>query len=210
MIISINGMDNSGKTTQSNILVTNFPTLFVKKFHINETNSFDRSKYNFDWWFAKDNKEEFVNAIYSCLAERISLAKQISEENNIVIMEKGLDFYDTRIVATLISKGCLFEEALEIQRKIRVDYPLEDVEELKIYLKSGNYRRDDKIRSDKEVLYNQYLLINQLLLERSNIDYRYVESDSIDNVTNQILGIVTEGMKYGNDKQKVRKFTRRV
>ena len=201
VIISINGMDNSGKTTQSKILTSEFPEIFVRRLHINEMSSFDKEKCNFDWWFSSSNAEEFVNTIYKCLEERIKIAKELNRDNNVIILEKGLDFYDVRVLATLVSKGYTLEQAARVRKQIRQKYDLEDVEEIKIYLKPGNYEREEFMLSTQKVFYNQYLSINYLLLKVANYDYKYIETDTIDNVTKRILEIVMKGFIEKHAKQ---------
>lgn len=201
VIISINGMDNSGKTTQSNILTNKYPDIFIKKLHISDMESFDNEKFNFSWWFSRTNAEEFVNSIYRCLEERIAIAKQLNRDDAVVILEKGLDFYDTRIIATLVAKGYPLDYATYLQQEIRKKYKLEDVEDIKIYLKPGNYINHTNIEPSEEVLYNQYLSMNRLLLELSNIDYKYIETDSIENVTKNILEVIKEGYEKNHVKQ---------
>ena len=91
MIVSLNGMDNAGKTTQTKILTTEHADTFIKKYHINDTSSFDREKFNSKWWFARGNGEEFTDSIFNCLYERNQLALDNNVDDKIIILEKGVD-----------------------------------------------------------------------------------------------------------------------
>lgn len=61
-------------------------------------------KTDFDWWFNKSTPIEFIETIYSCLQERIELAKKLDNQDEVIILEKGIDFYEARITATLLAK----------------------------------------------------------------------------------------------------------
>ena len=185
MIISINGMDNCGKTTQTRRLIELYPDLFIRKIHIADTTSFDKAGYDYDWWFRTSTPEEFTHALYSSLAERIAIARSIDSSDKIVIMEKGLEFYDARILSTLLAKGLSLEEAALVQKGIRDQYDLEDVEKLKLYLKPGSYRRKSDL--DDDPLYQSYLYNNQRILEFMDPDYVFIEPGPVDVVTNNIL-----------------------
>ena len=137
--------------------------------------------------------EEFVNTIYQCLEERNKIAKELSTDNNVIILEKGLDFYDVRVVATLIIKGYTLEQAIKTKEQIRQNYDLEDVEDVKIYLKAGNYNSKSNFESKQDAMYRRYLSINSLLLQIAEIDYKYIEPGDVEYVTNCILQLVKEG-----------------
>ena len=185
MIISISGMDNSGKTTQAKRLIELYPDVFVRKIHIADTPSFDKPRYDYNWWFKQSTPEEFVHAIYRSLEERIEMAKALDEENKIVIIEKGLDFYDARILSTLISKGLSLESAILLQRDIRFQYRLEDIEEIKFYLNPGPFKRKSDLDDNPE--YQMYLRNNKRILDLINPDYIEIDPDEIDVVTSCIV-----------------------
>jgi hypothetical protein len=190
MIISINGMDNSGKTTQVNRLLDLYPELFIKKLHLSDSPSYNKEKFDYNWWFKESSPQEFTETMYKCLEERIKIAKELDSEGKIVIIEKGLDFYDARITSTLLSKGLNIYEAIILQMSIRRKYDLEDIEDVKIYLKPLPFRRISSIDDLPE--YRTYLKNNEELLNYMNIDYDYVDFDNIDTVTNNIMNIINE------------------
>jgi len=65
MIVSLNGLDNAGKTTQTKQLNTKYPNYYMKALHIKDMPSFNKERYTYDWWFDPNNGEEFVNVIYN-------------------------------------------------------------------------------------------------------------------------------------------------
>lgn len=201
MIISLNGMDNSGKSTQA-LLLLKKDEKYIKKLHIKDTPSFDLEKFNFDWWFSSSNALEFTTSIYKCIKERNQMALNISKDDNIVIYDKGNDFYDMRIIATLIMKGMSYKKAKTLQQMVKEQMQIESIEDLKIYLKPGDYEKKESFESTKQILYNAYLQINEILLNNANIDYLYIEPGTVEEVTENIEKKV-EVMKNG--KQKVHK-----
>lgn len=208
MVISISGMDNSGKTTQAKRLLEEYPELFVRKIHINDTNSFDKEKLNYEWWFNKSTPTEFTKTIYKCLEERIEYAKNIDDLEKVIIMEKGLDFYDARITATLLAKGLNIYDAILLQTKIRKEFNLEDIENIKFYLNPGNYKRKSDLFDIDQ--YKGYLLNNFNLLKMMNVKYEYINSGSIDEVTNEIICKIIKAREDLFEKAMVPKLSRRV
>ena len=200
MIVSLNGMDNSGKSTQAKKLMEKgYP--YVRVLHINNTISFNKDKFNFDWWFSPNNAIEFVISLYSCIQERNNIAKELSTNDNIIIYDKVNDFYDTRIISTLMMKGLSYEKAKYLQQQTKLKMNIEDVEDLKIFLNPGVYHKKESFSAEKNEFYNKYLNINKVILEHSNINYCYIETNSIDKVT---IRIEEEIRKFKNEKQKIR------
>lgn len=191
MIVSINGMDNSGKTTQIKELMRLYPNYYTKTLHIKNTKSFNQEKYDFDWWFNPNIKEDFVKVIFESLSERNEIAKSLDQEDKVILYDKGNDFYETRILATLIIKGETLESALEILQKIKSQYDLENIEQLKLFLLPGNYPKKENFDSERKILYNAYLELNKLLIGYKNIDYLYILPNKLNIVTNQINEIIT-------------------
>ena len=147
MIVSINGMDNSGKTTQIKELMKLYPDYYIKTLHIKNTKSFNQEKYDFDWWFNPNIKEDFVKVILESLSERNEIAKSLDHDDKVILFDKGNDFYETRILATLILKGETLESSLEMLQKIKSQYDLENIEQLKLFLLPGNYPKKENFNS---------------------------------------------------------------
>lgn len=196
MIVSLNGMDNSGKTTQIKSLMKQYPDYYRQTLHIKNTNAFNQGNYDFDWWFNPYNSTEFVKVLLEALQERNEIAKSIDTENIITLYDKGNDFYESRILATLILKGESLVSAKEILAYFKEQYPVEDVEKLKIFLLPGDYTKKEDFGSDKRILYNVYLELNKLLLQYQNINYIYIKPNEVKIVTDQIHNIIFKESEF--------------
>ena len=186
MIVSISGMDNAGKTTQCNMLRSKYPEVFSEPMHIKDSPSFDETKHDETWWFRSDNAEEFTEVIYKCLLERIELAEKV--KSKIVLLDKGADFYDSRIIATLIMKGLKYNEAKKYSFDIKMKYFTSCREDLKLYLESGTYKRKElNLTSFEDLRYNTYLELNKLILARANTRYINIPTGDIEVVNDSIL-----------------------
>ena len=190
MIVSINGMDNSGKTTQIKELMKLYPDYYIKTLHIKNTKSFNQEKYDFDWWFNPNIKEDFVKVILESLSERNEIAKSLYQDDKVILYDKGNDFYEARILATLILKGETLESSLEMLQKIKSQYDLENIEQLKLFLLPGKYPKKENFNSQRQIIYNAYLELNKLLLGYKNINYQYILPNELNIVTNQIDEII--------------------
>lgn len=190
MIVSINGMDNSGKTTQIKELMRLYPDYYIKTLHIKNTKSFNQEKYDFDWWFNPNIKEDFVKVILESLSERNEIAKSLDYDDKVILYDKGNDFYEARILATLILKGETLESSLEMLQKIKSQYDLENIEQLKLFLLPGKYPKKENFNSERKIIYNAYLELNKLLLGYKNTNYQYILPNELNIVTNQIDEII--------------------
>ena len=135
LIVSISGLDNVGKSTQAKLLNEQYPDLCSKPLHINQTASFPKMKGKDlnDWWFNPNNANNFTNTMYKALKERYDMAKQSSQ--NIVIFDKGMDFYDTRIKATLLTMGIKEDEITNMISKAKMKNGLvNSLEDLKLVI----------------------------------------------------------------------------
>lgn len=189
MIISISGMDNAGKTTQCQILKAMYPNVFKSILHIKDMPSFDVKNFDSDWWFKEDNALEFTHTLFKCLKERIDYAKE--EKDKIILFDKGTDFYDARIMATLIIKGMTYKKAESFTKEIKKEYLNEDYEDLKLFLESGRYKRSNIDLSSQEGLrYNAYIELNKLILKQMTLDYIHIPANDTYTVTNTILGCI--------------------
>lgn len=193
MIVSISGMDNAGKTTQCQNLLKNYPERFSKILHLHDSPSFDQEKYNENWWFKTSNKEEFTEVIYRCLKERILLAY---DDKKISLFDKSTNFYDYRIIATLIAKGMKYQDALNLQQQIKKSYIKDDHEDIKFYLESGPYRRNEPNFNDlKDIRYNLYQELNRVLLKKD--DYVIIQPNDKEFMTQNIMSYIDYSLKEG-------------
>ncbi|MDO5557849.1 MAG: hypothetical protein Q4G05_06415 [Clostridia bacterium] len=166
-IISISGMDNVGKTTQANMLNDLYPNIFSPPIHINQMEEFPKLKGKelSKWWFNKENAQEFVNTIYKCCVQRYEMSLKMKQP--IIVFDKGLNFYDIRVKATLITMGFKEEEIIEMintSRKVnQVEY---SKEKLRIIITAENrdFMKEKGINDDKQ--YERYIIKNIELLNK--------------------------------------------
>lgn len=167
LFVSINGMDNVGKSTQEKLISENYDELFSSPLHINQTDAFPKltgaelSK----WWFDKQNALEFVNTMYKAIKQRYEMGKMSNQ--SIILLDKGIDFYDTRIKATLLTNGFSDEEVYKIITKAKRDNNLvNSFEDLKICIipdDSGVDHIKEK-NAENDELYRKYIAKNIELL----------------------------------------------
>ena len=181
IIVSISGMDNVGKTTQAKMLNEKYGNLFSKPLHINQTKAFPKlndmelSK----WWFNKDNAENFVDTIYHACAERYIMA--LKNESPIVILDKGIDFYDTRVKATLLTEGFSPDKIATMIKNAKAKYKIfNSIEDLKIIITAKNRDHVKDRRKDDDEYYEKYITynietLNKALDEDKNGEFRKVE-----------------------------------
>ena len=173
-IISISGMDNLGKSTQARMLAEKYPEVFSNPLHINQSPSFPvlKGKELSRWWFDPNNTTNFVRTMYAALAERRQRAMEM--DSPIVVMDKGIDFYDERIKATLITLGVPEHEIVELITTTKRDLGLNNsYEDLKIAIvppQNGqrSFLREEEVEEHKEQsdVYSRYMARNIQLMNR--------------------------------------------
>ena len=202
IIISISGMDNVGKSTQAKKLHDEYNDLISSPLHINQTDAFPKLKGK-DlslWWFNKQNAENFVDTIYKALSQRYQMAQASNEP--IIIMDKGIDFYDTRVKATLITEGYSQEQILEMMTKAKSKYRIfNSLEDLKIIITAHN-RDHIKEKTADDENYAKYINYNiEILNEKLNQDkyreFRQVEfiENGLEEMHKQIVSSIANTIK---------------
>lgn len=172
MVISISGMDGYGKTTQCKILEQRMPQIFSKPLHIKDCVCFTRKdpKEINEWWFNADNKEDFVDTMLHALAERRNAALYYSKKTGMVaVLDKGLEFYLTRIKATLLAYGTDPKEIEELLKKGLNKYKLDSsYEDIQFVISPQNgfqpKKRAHEQFAETEEIYSKYSTINTKLL----------------------------------------------
>ena len=202
MIVSISGMDGLGKSTQADILSKRMPQFFTKPLHINQSPSFPKLEKNelAKWWFNPENKEEFVDTIFACVSERFEEAKKLSESGINVVLDKGYDFYLTRVKATLLSYGTSTQETERLILNAIEKYQLNTKQEnLKlIIIPPKDYKgikRAEEQFTETEIIYDKYNKLNvEILNKKINdantfvpVEYIYGEPEKM---TQSILKLI--------------------
>lgn len=203
-IISINGNDGSGKTTQISILKKNsskntffppdiaeygvFPNLSEKEF--------------FEWWFFNSTIEEFCTAIYNGIQYRNEdIARQCKP---ISFLDKGIDTFDSRILANFLCRG--MDETYTIQKMnaIKEKIGIQDNESIKIFLLS-NSDIDERLRISKnrkgtlfgQTYYDKYQKKLNEIIEKQIQKGTYTivnASGSIEDVNNKIIYAIKQDL----------------
>lgn len=172
LIVSISGMDNLGKSTQAGILNEIWPEMFSKPMHINQTEAFPKLKGKelSLWWFDPNNYKEFADTMYHSIAQRYE--KALKSDAPIVVLDKGIDFYDTRIKATLLTLGVPQNEVLSIVKEAKNKYLLwNSCEDLKLIIvpskdsQRTNLRKEEAVAETEDV-HGKYLQMNIGLLNK--------------------------------------------
>ncbi len=180
LIVSVSGMDNVGKSTQAKKMNEIYGDIFSQPLHINQTDAFPKLKGQelSKWWFSKENAENFVDTIYKSIAERYQMAQESLEP--IVVLDKGIDFYDTRVKATLLTEGFSQEQiATMISNAKRKYKAFNSMEDLKIIITAKN-RNHIKERTGDDEDYVKYIgynieILNRVLDEDKHNEFRQVE-----------------------------------
>ena len=204
MIISFNGLDGSGKSTQieniykkyysNGVLINSFS--FPKKVNSNCEKSFH------EWWFKESSVDEFCTTMYSGIKQRI---ENINDNEVVYLIDKGISNFDARIYATLRIKGLNREESLSAIKKYKIKYGIFDIEEIKILIindkKNNNKEHDSNYNSGQIDLYKKYRKYQEeFIAELENHNYYtfvYRMDGSIDSLSKNIYDDIENfGVKY--------------
>lgn len=169
IFVSINGMDNVGKSTQAKLISKNYEELFSSPLHINQTEAFPKKSGAelSKWWFDKDNALEFVNTMYKAIKQRYEMGER--SEKSIILLDKGIDFYDTRIKATLLTNGFSDANVYKMITKAKRDNGLvNSFEDLKIFITpdEGVVDHIKEKNAENDELYRKYMTKNIELLNK--------------------------------------------
>ena len=128
-VISFNGVDGSGKTTQIDLLLKRYDNYVGL---VNSQNAFsDKRISDFNWWFIDSVPKEFLEVLYSCIRQRNELIEQCAK--SIVLLDKGIRNFDARAVATLMVKGIEENEAMQMVDDIKHKKNIENKETMSLF-----------------------------------------------------------------------------
>lgn len=191
MIISLNGLDDCGKTTQIKNITKKYGDTWFAYSTIKLSREIEcLSPYCFhEWWFNTSKCEEFCDEIYS------SIKAGFSNLRNDAILDKGIATFDARVWATLVIKGLSKKDAYELLQKKKKQHGIQILEQERILLVKNeryNYKRNNSDYSPDEVaLYQRYQILQKTFLEwLYNIGYfthKISTSCSIDETTRAII-----------------------
>ena len=204
-VVSINGMDGSGKTTQVDLLRKTakdldpyFPESLAKYY---------KQPAEFEWWFKKSSPEEFCDNIYGAISLRNGDINNSGA--SVAVLDKGIDTIDARVTANFLCRGMKEDEISNIIQEFKSKYSIKsDEESIKIFLVSKNFTDRVKQRNtdsdSQDIEKNKYYLNYQNtlsdILKKQVEEKKYIAIDgdrSIDDVNQDILRLIKD---KGNDK----------
>ena len=150
MIISLNGLDDCGKTTQIKNITKKYGDTWFAYSTIKLSREIEcLSPCCFhEWWFNTSKCEEFCDEIYS------SIKAGFSNLRNDAILDKGIATFDARVWATLVIKGLSKKDAYELLQKKKKQHGIQILEQERILLVKNeryNYKRNNSDYSPDEV-----------------------------------------------------------
>lgn len=181
VVISLNGVDGSGKTTQVELLYRQNPNLIkciggLENFPPYMTGV----AKDFNWWFLESTPVEFCDVIYESMYYR-NLAI-VDCEKPIVLIDKGLRNFEARILSTLLIKGLSVEESKMLMTQTKAKFGVRDYDNISFFLspaeksaermKISSTRAFGGLSRDKSKIYKCYqqyqneIINNQLSLDR--------------------------------------------
>lgn len=177
-IISFNGPDKSGKTTQLERLIkTN------NQYHIvREVASFEpfpnlTGMELFKWWFYESSAEQFCEKFLMALSKLVNYLESNFENDEILLMDKGLLTYKARVKATLLVKGLTSEQSDQLIMNYMPTIEDDSREKIKLFFSTSKVLEErtiislDRIKSnfwgdEKDFeIYKQYQIYQNNILE---------------------------------------------
>lgn len=151
VIVSINGGNGVGKTTQVKLLSEKYKFIYGAPVI---SNYYDRDT-SYNWWFEDSTQNEFCNTIYKAYSKRAKELKHINSP--IIILDKGIVNTDARVVSTLMVKGMTYEEAKNMVNQYKIKYNVnENGENLALIIKNTDTPEDSikltQVRKAEEFL----------------------------------------------------------
>lgn len=203
-IVSINGSDGSGKTTQIDLLKQNSNKSTFFPPDIAEYGVFPElpEKQAFEWWFYNSTIDEFCTAVYSGIQYR---SEEIEKQDKpIVFIDKGLDTFDSRILANFLCRGMEEQYIMQRMQRIKKKIGICDNEDMKIFLLT-NPEIDNRLKIAKsrkgtafgQTYYDRYQRTLNEIIEKQINDgiYKVVDaSGSIEIVNNKIIDAIKQGI----------------
>lgn len=206
--ISFNGVDGSGKTTQLEMLQKNNQDIIECFGGLEQYLPYKEIAgiESFEWWFYRSSPQEFCNIMYSSIKQREEDIKM--SQKPIILMDKGIDNFDARIIATLQVKGIPKEEAYILVQMYKEKYHINDIEELKLFfsiaktaeerIEITNSRVTNNMSYDKSQIYQEYQYLQNETIENqiSNNTYTIFEaSGTIEEVNKRLVRLISKAMK---------------
>lgn len=203
-IVSINGSDGSGKTTQIDLLKQNSNKHTFFPPDIAQYGVFPKlpERQAFEWWFYNSTIEEFCTAVYRGIQYRNEEIEK--QDKPIAFIDKGLDTFDARILANFLCRGMEEPYIIQKMQTIKKEIGIRDNEDMKIFLLT-NPNIDSRLKIAKsrkgtsfgQTYYDRYQRKLNEIIEKQ-IDYGIYKvvdaSGSIEEVNNNIIDVISKGI----------------
>lgn len=207
LILSFNGIDGSGKTTQLDLLSKENPDIVETISGGGEYYPFSSPpKKDFNWWFNSSSPEEFLNVVYQTLYTRNLDIKK--SKKPIIIIDKGIKNFDARAIATLMCKGIIKSEAKRMVEQAKLKFNvayLEDKElffniapSIKLRKEITEQRKFNGLILDKAKIYSEYQKYqNEIIQEQiNNGEYEVFDAKgSIEEVHQRLNAFIFDELK---------------
>ena len=197
IIISLNGIDGSGKSTQAELLKNKNPNLIDVFGSLENYIPFNQDKRDFDWWFLNSSPQEFLHIIYKSISERNEKIKLSNKP--IIIIDKGIINFDIRVISTLLTKSLNEEKSKELIQSKKEELNIKDIEDFKIFFINSSPNQKNQNLKFHEI-YENYQIYQKKLLEKylSNTyknDIIFNSKGYIDEVSNNLNNLIFNLLK---------------
>lgn len=130
MIVSLNGLDACGKTTQIRNIARKYGNMITPYTSVKLSAEIEKMSPELfhDWWFNSSKCEEFCDEIYSSIQRAFSNLRSDS------LLDKGIATFDARVWATLVMKGLSKKNAYEMLQQKKQQYGIRLLEDERILL----------------------------------------------------------------------------
>lgn len=193
MVISFNGPNNCGKTTQINKFKNDLDSKTIRFFgDISKYEPFPQldSEHLYKWWFTESSPEDFCDTIYKCLHLR-NLDIELAAKSSLVLVDKGISNFDARVLSTLLVRGLTREASESLINNYKRKYNVRDIEDIKILFSLGNTinesfdisikRKYDTSCHTTQSLYYIYEKKQHIILQQQSISGIYTIIDASKN-----------------------------
>ena len=164
----------------------------------------------FEWWFYNSTIEEFCTAVYKGIHYRNEEIEK--QDKPIAFIDKGLDTFDSRILANFLCRGMEEPYIMQKMQIIKKEIGICDNEDMKIFLLT-NPNIDSRLKIAKsrkgtsfgQTYYDRYQKTLNEVIEKqiNNGIYKIVDaSGSIEEVNNKIIDVISKGI---SDKKRLSK-----
>lgn len=215
-IISLNGLDNCGKTTQARKIKEHNKLVQI----IGNLSKYDfwpklDGEDLFNWWFQNGRTEEIIKTIYNCISAR---GQEIaSSDFPLVVIDRGNRMFDAVCIATTsIRERCSLDEAERFVFDIRNKFNIENFSNENLLFQHGlsleemleisSRRSDSKFSDEADFIYKNYQRLLATILQRQVKEGVYSKivnaSGNIDtifsDIQNVIISLMTKDLDLSN------------